>query len=290
MQKNMQDYGRRVLMSISLMTKVFKSNTTKGRHRLVLLSLADNASDEGVCWPSQSTTAKKCNLSRVLVNKTIGDLIEMGEIEILTETHKGYSPQVLTYLVHPKSSIEKNEPVKTGKHVNTGIQPPVKTGLHVPVKMGLHKSSLEPSKETSISATKVADTNTDTSTNKKQCAGVFSFEGESDVIPEKPLTVKPKGRRGGGRVLQGEANVIFKEETTHYPTKPQENLLYNANITNLTLWRETVRFVATKGTNPLNADYMLEIYNKGGPGVIKKNGNGYHNTQPIKEPVAAEEY
>jgi len=279
-------------MSISLMTKVFKSNTTSGRHRLVLLSLADNASDEGVCWPSQSTTAKKCNLSRGLVNKTIGELIEMGEIEVMNETHKGYSSQVLTYLVHPKPFIEKTKPVKMGKHVDTDRQPPVYMGKHVPVDTGIHKSSLEPSIESSISATKVAATNTDTSTDQKQSPAVFSFEGEDYVLPEKPLTVKTKGAKKPRYKRPGmsEANNIFYEETgEHNPSVPQEKLIDSSNITDLALWRESVKQVACGGTNPVNAVHMLDIYKQGGPKAARRNGNGYHN-QPIKDPVAAEEY
>lgn len=50
-------------MSISIMTKVFKESKTKGSARLVLLSLADNASDEGYCWPEISTIARRANVT-----------------------------------------------------------------------------------------------------------------------------------------------------------------------------------------------------------------------------------
>lgn len=52
-------------MSIELMTAVWRTEIGPPVTRLVLLALADSANDEGVCWPSMSTVARKagCGVS-----------------------------------------------------------------------------------------------------------------------------------------------------------------------------------------------------------------------------------
>lgn len=47
-------------------------------HKSVLVSLADNANDEGVCWPSVATICERTCLSRRSVQGAINSLIEAG--------------------------------------------------------------------------------------------------------------------------------------------------------------------------------------------------------------------
>ena len=48
-------------MSLAWMTRVWVSERPRrSSHRLLLLALADNANDEGVCWPSVATLGRKC--------------------------------------------------------------------------------------------------------------------------------------------------------------------------------------------------------------------------------------
>ena len=51
-------------MSIRIMAAAWQTETATHTEKLVLLALADNANDSGECWPSISTIAKKCSLSR----------------------------------------------------------------------------------------------------------------------------------------------------------------------------------------------------------------------------------
>lgn len=46
--------------------------------KMVLLSLADNANDQGVCWPSISTIKRKCSLTDRAVQKCISKLRDRG--------------------------------------------------------------------------------------------------------------------------------------------------------------------------------------------------------------------
>jgi hypothetical protein len=48
-------------MSLAWMSRVWASERPRrSTHRLLLLALADNANDEGVCWPSVATLGRKC--------------------------------------------------------------------------------------------------------------------------------------------------------------------------------------------------------------------------------------
>ncbi len=69
-------------MSIRHMAQVWAldlPSTTK----LVLLKLADNANDEGICWPSMNTVAKYTGISRRAVITHIKKLEELGLIEVI---------------------------------------------------------------------------------------------------------------------------------------------------------------------------------------------------------------
>jgi len=49
---------------------------------LVLLSLADQANDDGWCWPSNTTTGDRCRLHRDTVQEVVHRLADKGYIEI----------------------------------------------------------------------------------------------------------------------------------------------------------------------------------------------------------------
>lgn len=61
-------------MSIRIMSLAWQAKTATHTEKLVLLALADNANDSGECWPSISTIARKCSLSRQGVLNQIGRL------------------------------------------------------------------------------------------------------------------------------------------------------------------------------------------------------------------------
>ena len=67
--------------------------------KLVLLALADCANDEGHCWPSANTLARKSGQGERTVRRSIQSLIGKGHLT--QEQRKGTSPN---YLVHPCQS------------------------------------------------------------------------------------------------------------------------------------------------------------------------------------------
>ena len=69
-------------MSIGIMTMVWNSAGTSGSLRLMLLAIADQANDQGECWPSIATLARKAGVHRRHAITLIGALESAGYINI----------------------------------------------------------------------------------------------------------------------------------------------------------------------------------------------------------------
>jgi Helix-turn-helix domain len=69
-------------MSIELMTKVWKLTHLGSTDKLVLLALADNANDNGTCWPSTAKIAEKASLSERAVQNSVARLVDAGQLQI----------------------------------------------------------------------------------------------------------------------------------------------------------------------------------------------------------------
>ena len=65
-------------MSMTLMVKALKTKVGNPLRKLVLLKLADNANDQGECWPSYQYIADQCEMSKRSVMLHISKLIEDG--------------------------------------------------------------------------------------------------------------------------------------------------------------------------------------------------------------------
>lgn len=111
-------------MSIALMTQAWKSifgSTAK----MVLLALADNANDQGECFPSVSMLAEKCSLSERAVFKQLDLLEEVGAIK-----RNGRTGRSTIYMLNPCTwfTPEPNAPLND---VHTTPVPRSPTPLNV---------------------------------------------------------------------------------------------------------------------------------------------------------------
>ena len=90
-------------MSIKLMTAVWERGDLSSTQKLVLLSLADWANDEGLCWPSIERVAKKSSLKKRAVQLAIRSLEEMKFIRREEVIGKGnrYWIQIPMHEMHP---------------------------------------------------------------------------------------------------------------------------------------------------------------------------------------------
>jgi hypothetical protein len=71
-------------MSIRVMSWVWDCGPEKGSDLLVLLALADFANDEGECWPSMASIARKARMTERGAQKIARRLKEDGFLEITT--------------------------------------------------------------------------------------------------------------------------------------------------------------------------------------------------------------
>jgi hypothetical protein len=85
-------------MSIKLMTLVWDMELPTTQ-KIVLLALADNANDEGICWPSITTLEKKTSLHRATVIRTISELEDRSHLSRSSESGK-----TNTYRLNPSQS------------------------------------------------------------------------------------------------------------------------------------------------------------------------------------------
>ena len=83
-------------MSIKVMTQAWAATVGDHTDKLVLLALADNANDEGHCYPSLTTVAKRCEISRRTMSRCIQSLVEAGHV-----SRKDRSGRASEYVIHP---------------------------------------------------------------------------------------------------------------------------------------------------------------------------------------------
>ncbi|WP_105629767.1 helix-turn-helix domain-containing protein [Cronobacter malonaticus] len=65
-------------MSMNLMAKAMSIKVGNPLRKLVLIKLADNANDDGECWPSYQHIADHCECSKSAVKEHISALIKLG--------------------------------------------------------------------------------------------------------------------------------------------------------------------------------------------------------------------
>jgi len=62
-------------MSIKWIARVWEASPYRGERLLLHLALADFANDEGVCWPSQQTLARKARVSVEFIRQSLKQMI-----------------------------------------------------------------------------------------------------------------------------------------------------------------------------------------------------------------------
>lgn len=87
--------------------------------KLVLLKLADNANDDGICFPSYQYIADKCEMSKRSAISHIDDLIKMGFVTKKARKNKDGSSANL-YLLHLEQGGEKSAP--GGENISLGSE------------------------------------------------------------------------------------------------------------------------------------------------------------------------
>lgn len=115
-------------MSMELMVKAMKTKVGNPLRKLVLIKLADNASDQGECWPSYQHIADQCEIDRSTVRKHIKHLEMQGLVRIENrEGPKGNSSNLyritLCRPVGPNSTPVGPESTGVGPQPTGGVGP-----------------------------------------------------------------------------------------------------------------------------------------------------------------------
>jgi hypothetical protein len=78
-------------MSIRVTTTVWEHSRQTGSALLVMLAIADQANEDGICWPSIGSLARKARLSPRDTQYVIGRLVRCGELEVTINRGRGHT-------------------------------------------------------------------------------------------------------------------------------------------------------------------------------------------------------
>lgn len=123
-------------MSIRIMSRVWQTPCESHVEKLVLLALADNASDEGFCWPSIATLCRKTDLAERTLQEHLRVLENRGWIA--TTQRLGHSSTYQLKMPTPAPAA----PPQVAHPTPAPAAPPPPRAAHP-------EPSVDPSKETS---------------------------------------------------------------------------------------------------------------------------------------------
>jgi hypothetical protein len=84
-------------VSLKIMSRVWEVSLPHA-DKLLLLALADNANDEGHCWPSVAALGRKCGMEDRSIRRVIKRLIGAGHVTVRQQSHTSND-----YIVHPQA-------------------------------------------------------------------------------------------------------------------------------------------------------------------------------------------
>ena len=156
-------------MSFRLAVEAFDAKVGNPLRKLVLLKLADQANDDGLCWPSYETIAKACEVDRRSVIRHIKKLEEDSFLRIEKvydkEAKKNKSNRYhLTIAKGVKKSLvtESHHPSDRESPLDSGTEsPPSDTESPKPIIESISKSinEAEGKKNSDANAKKAKDSN-----------------------------------------------------------------------------------------------------------------------------------
>jgi len=94
-------------MSIRWITHVWERSPFRGEKLLIHLALADFANDEGYCFPSQKTLARKARCTDTYVRLVIKELVKSGLLEVVERGNgRGHRSEYVLKGVTTKEPLE----------------------------------------------------------------------------------------------------------------------------------------------------------------------------------------
>jgi hypothetical protein len=272
-------------MSIKLMSEIWEHSEEKGAARLLLLALADNANDQGVCWPSLETLARKTRCEVRSVQRMLVKLVENGSI---SRKHSEGPNGVNIYCVN-RPWQGGDEIVAPDKIDTPGGRRNRHRGGDEIVTGGVTKSSNESSwnhhgtedspTERDACAPAAPDTppafvaddpQPDTlptpEPQPQTEPSPTTLSGEADEKESMPAAARDKNHNtqpGHPRSSAHPAVRACREITGRSPNQVQRQAIVAVigdTEESLQCWRSTLQRYMTQGRNPTNVEWMLDCY------------------------------
>jgi DNA-binding transcriptional regulator YhcF (GntR family) len=213
-------------MSIKVMAWLWDNATVEGTALLMLLAIADHANDEGQCFPSVATLARKVRVSERQAQRLILQLEQAGAIDIDRGVGRNHTSHYTIKGVASVTFTAEREQVKGD------IQREKVTSSAVKGDIAMSPEPLkEPSLTTTLTTTSVVPV-----AKPKAEAGC--------VVPNIPLPVQ-----------------VFKEVTGKWPARAWWEDV--ALVDDLGRWRTVVKEWIGRSYNPGAVVKMLKVYHDG---------------------------
>ena len=102
-------------MSIRIMTAVWELVDITASETLLLISLADQANDDGVCWPSVGTIQRRTKLSERTVQGLLSKLRKKGYVSWTERSGHSNIYQLPISLIHNPRNSRPPQPLRGGQ-------------------------------------------------------------------------------------------------------------------------------------------------------------------------------
>lgn len=112
-------------MSVRWIGRVWESSPYQGDRLLLHLALADYANEEGECWPSQRTLARKARCSERWVREAISSMIADGWVQIVEQTLGRGGRTLYRLKAEATSSLEEKGGTPEQVKRNSGASAPL---------------------------------------------------------------------------------------------------------------------------------------------------------------------
>ena len=176
-------------MSFKLTVQAFEARVGSPLRKLILIKLADQANDEGLCWPSYETIAHHCEITRRSVISHIKQLEKDGflRIERAYDEGRGQNKSNRYHLTIEQGSIEKRGGENGSPGVVNNIHQGGENGSPEPINEPIN---IEPINETNNKETENETKNGAENNLKKQAEGLIDFWNDNHGKP-KSANIKP---------------------------------------------------------------------------------------------------
>lgn len=108
-------------MSMLLMVQAMKVKVGSAARKLVLIKLADNANDNGKCWPSYDHIANHCEMDKRTVMRHIKALSEAGFVMITRRKKEDGDNMSNMYTLYLNPSDKMTPPNKGVKNPSDNL-------------------------------------------------------------------------------------------------------------------------------------------------------------------------